>query len=148
MGGMAVPGGPIPIKRASQIRIVSDGDGVHTRVYSDDGTEIRYVTGVDVHIRAGEPNEATLHVLAVNGEVTAEVAAIKETLVPEPSAVLVVKVGAETTRGWGYSEKSHSPIMITRHSNRGTDHTLVETVCEGWVSACEPFELTIPEVGA
>ena len=129
---------------APRIRIVSDGNGSTTRVYNEDGTEIRYVTACDVRLRAGERTTATLEVLQVAGEINAEVEAIKEKLVPEPQSVLVVKVGYPEYPG-DLEGGRMSPITISRLTNRGVDHTEATTVCEGWVSACEPFELTVAE---
>lgn len=127
----------------------TDGMGHASRVTTQDGVEIKYVTGVDVSIRVGEPNKATLHVLAVRGEINAEVEAIKERLVPDPRSVLVVKVGEAQlfpdTPALGETVGGRQRITIVRLTNRGVDHTETTTMCEGWVSACEPFELTVPE---
>lgn len=129
---------------APSVRIVTEGDGTTSHVFTADGVELRYVEQVDLTLRVGKPNVATLHVLNVAGQFDAEVASIKERLLPEPQSVLVVKVGA-----YEYPDDLEggrkSPISITRLTNRGVDHTETTTMCEGWVSACEPFELTVPE---
>ena len=55
------------------IRIVSEGNGIKTRVYTGDGEEIEGITGIDIRIRPGtEFNSAVLTFVGVEVDVIAE----------------------------------------------------------------------------
>lgn len=63
--------------RLPRIRIESDQDVVtNAKIWLlDDGFETdisRCVTGVDVHLHVGEPARATLHTIAIDGHITAD----------------------------------------------------------------------------
>ena len=68
------------------VRIVNDsGLGPHTRIYDENGAELTCVTAVTWKADMAGHTTATLDVIAVEGELQAEVEAIRVKVVPEPA---------------------------------------------------------------
>lgn len=56
----------------NQIRIVSAGDGRTTKIYDEDGKEMRGVSKVTIEIKPFQPNKAVLEFTHVFLDVAAE----------------------------------------------------------------------------
>ena len=149
-------------KDPRQIRIVNEtGIGKDTRFFDDTGRDITAalkVTGVDWSFSVEDVTKAVLHTIALRGEVSAEIVAIKETIVPPPLPVEHVKMTISPPVAGGflgfffgrkrsaYRVERIVPVLnfdTYRVAETESSGALVETLAEGWMAPIGPLEFTV-----
>lgn len=140
--------------KPSRIRVVNEGDMGHTtKVYDEAGNDITkelMLTGVDLRLRVDEPNTATLYVLALHGDVTAEVTAIETMILPPPvpKPQIRTRIGPPFPRGFfGRTRSAYRIERVTPVHEFGdtpaSGGALIVTLAEGWMKPIGPLEFTV-----
>jgi hypothetical protein len=132
-----------------RIRIVNDdgNDGARTTIYDEHGNDITaslQVHKIELTLEVGKINQAVLHTHLFGGlDMSAEVAAIKETLIPppQPTDTLRLTVYEPVRRWWGGRRSRYRLLRETPLPGFGES---AFTVAEGWLAPVGPLTVEAP----
>lgn len=113
------------------IKVINEnGVGAKTKIMYGDTDISNSISEIDVRIRVGEINRATLTALAVNGELTAEVAELKTKVVPPPLPVAELTFTIHAPKRRFGRLRSRWTLVLSRPL--GDNGRSFETLREGW----------------
>ena len=127
-----------------RIKVISEGSGATTKVFTEDGTDIsRAIDRIDLIITAAGNNEARIHAILLGGEIDAEIVELQTKVLPPSPPQVTYRLTIDASDPMAHQERSK--YRLERHTPLPTYGETVDLLAEGKMAPIGPLDLIFEE---